>query len=143
MPKVTGRLTDVSADPMRDAEPTLIFEYTSAAVAGSSVLAPRPVVVAPAWNGYFEVNLTDSAKILPGGHYTLTIEWRDARTRQLHRSRMPWELHVPAAGGTLAELLRLPANAANVWTGTTPPKNPVRGLWWLNPETGDLKEWTN
>lgn len=140
MPKVTGRLTDFGLNAMADNAPRVVFEYTSPGVAQSSILATHPVVSVPAYNGFFEADLVESAKISPAGFYRVFLEWRDDTTRTYRRDELPGELYVPAAGGVLADLLRVPSNPALVWTGTEPPPNPAPGSWWQKP-TGDLYEW--
>lgn len=144
MAKVTGKLTDFGLDAMLGKDPQLVFQFVSAAgdtsaIAGVSVLANRPVVVAPQYNGFFEADLTPTDKISPAGHYRISVRWRD-ETRRWQANVLPWQLLVPAAGGVLADLLRVPSNPALVFTGPTPPPNPAPGSWWLDPASADLSE---
>lgn len=149
MPKVIGRLTDFGLDAMVGQDPRLVFRHSTPGVSGASVLASRPVIVQTEGNGVFEVELVDSSRVSPAGWYQVTLEWRDDETRQRRQDVLPFRLYVPAAGGQIGDLLRVPSNPAMVWTGPTPPPNPSPGLWWLydGPDTdtlktGDLMEWS-
>lgn len=147
MPIVTGKLTDFGLDAMRENMPRVIFTYTNPAgrpqpgIAKSAVLASHPVIANPAYNGYFEAELVDSSTISPAGYYTVSLEWRDDATRVYRREDLPGKLYVPAAGGILADLLRIPSNPALVWQGAEQPGNPSPGSWWLQPN-GDLAEYS-
>lgn len=134
MPKVTGQLTDFGFDALEDHNPRLLFIHNTPGVAGSSVLTTRPVVVPVAHNGYFEAELVASARIAPAGYYTVMIEWTEYPNR-LKSEPFPGRLYVPAAGGALADILRVPANPALVWTGVEPPANPSPGSWWLGRDS--------
>lgn len=146
MPVVTGKLTDFGLDPMLDNKPRVVFTYTNPAgrpqsgIAKTSILASHPVIADPAYNGYFEAELMDTASISPAGYYTVTLEWRDDETRVYRRDTLPGELYVPAAGGILADLLRIPVNPALVWSGEEEPANPSPGSWWQKPN-GEIWEW--
>lgn len=146
MPKVTGQLTDFGLDPMQDSNPRITFTFMvdghrSSAVAATSVLANRATEAVPARNGYFEADLTSTEKIAPAGYYLVTVHWRDKLRIHRHET-LPWQLRVPAAGGVLADLLRVPSNPALVWTGEAPPLNPSPGSWWQQPSSGDLREYS-
>lgn len=145
MPKITGKLTDFGLDAIIGSDPKLTFIFTSedrgptSGISGTSVLANRPVDVLPEYNGFFEADLTSTERISPAGYYLVVVQWRD-HLRQRRREQLPWKLYVPAAGGILADLLRVPSNPALVFTGPKPPANPSPGSWWHEPGTGDLSE---
>lgn len=144
MPKITGKLTDFGIDPMLDADPKITFRFMTegrptSAVAGAAVLANRDVEIRPEYNGFFEATLTETGKIAPAGYYLVSVHWRD-QLRQRRVDTLPGRLYVPAAGGVLADLLRLPSNPALVWTGPEAPANPSPGSWWQKPN-GDIYEW--
>lgn len=134
MPKVTGQLTDFGFDALEGHAPRLLFIHNTPGVAGTSVLTTRPVVVPVAHNGYFEADLIASARIAPAGYYTVRIEWTEYPNR-LQSETFPGRLYVPANGGALADILRVPANPALVWTGEEPPANPSPGTWWLGRDS--------
>lgn len=134
MPKIYGQLTDFGLGPLTELEPVLLFEHNAPGVAGNAVLSTRPVRVPVGPSGFFEAELIAAARISPAGFYRISIEYRDKPTQQRRIERLPWQLFVPAEGGILADILRVPANPALVWTGTEPPANPSPGTWWLDPE---------
>lgn len=144
MPLVNGTLADFGFDPLTINSPVLQFKASTAGVSGMNLLASsKPVQTVPESNGFFEVELASTEEILPGGiFYLVTIQYREDSTRNVKRELLPWKLFVPPEGGYLADLLMVPSNPAHVWTGTTPPEDPQPGMWWLNPETGDLMEWS-
>lgn len=141
MAKVTGQISDFGFDPLRSNRLRLSFRHSEPGVSGVSLMTTRPVEVDTEENGYFEADLAPSGLIFPEGFYTVTLEWEEPPSRKVHREVFPGRLWVPPGGGVLSTLLRLPSNPAAVWTGTTAPPNPTPGTWWLNPETGVLKEW--
>lgn len=140
MPKVTGKLTDFGFDVLAGHNPRLLFKHNTPGVAGASIMPTRPVAAVPEYNGYFEADLTASARIAPAGYYTVTIQWTDLPGRTVYSEEFPGRLYVPAEGGVLADILRVPANPGLVWTGTEPPANPSPGTWWLGDD-GLLQEW--
>lgn len=146
MPLVNGTLTDFGLDPLTAADPLLQFRASSAGISGLNILAASPPVeVVPAANGFFEIDLADTYSLDSGGvTYSITVQYREARTGYIKRELLPWRLQVPADGGALADLIQYPTNPAAVWVGTEPPVDePTPGTWWLNPETGELTEWSN
>jgi len=144
MALVNGLLSDFGLDPLAGNDPVLIFKASSAGISDLNILsASAAVEVTPSANGYFELDLAAADEVAPAGiFYTVTIRYRENHTRNIKQELLPWRLHVPAAGGALADLLGVPANPALVWVGTEPPANPTPGTWWLNPDTGELTEWS-
>lgn len=140
MARVTCQLTDFGYDPMTDTNPLVIFTHSTPGVAGTSLLSTKPLEITPARNGYAEVDLVPSAAIAPAGYYTVAMEWTARRPpRRRHREEFPGRLYVPAAGGVLGDLLRVPANPGLVFKGAEPPANPSPGSWWLGTD-GVLNE---
>lgn len=144
MPIVNGTLADFGLDPLTTNDAVLQFKASTAGVTGITLMAAsKPVQTVPAANGFFEVELTSTDEIAPGGiSYAVTVQYREDGSRYLKRELLPWKLLVPAEGGALADLLMVPSNPAQVWIGTEPPTDPEPGTWWLDPETGDLNEWS-
>lgn len=138
MALVTGILADFAQGTLGDQHPTFLFEPSGPGFNDPKVHAPERAKAAPVLNGGFSIDLQPNDVIHPATHYTVTILWGSGR-----RVRLPWKLFVPSSGGRLADLLQYPANPASTWIGTTPPTNPSPGTWWLNPETGELQEWSN
>lgn len=137
MAKVTGVLSDYKIGHLVGLHPALHFQPSGAAVGVTGVFAPETVVVQVSATGRFEAELQPTTTLRPSAYYTVAVRWGAGRSATL-----PWKLSVPAAGGALADLLKVPANPGAAWADTTPPPEPTVGLWWLNPDTGDLKEWS-
>lgn len=142
MPTVNGTLTDFGLDPMAGNRPRITFHPSGPALAGLNVHATKTVEAVPAANGYFEVDLVANDTLTPAMYYTVKLQWKDLEPRKERADVLPWRLYVPPAGGALGDLLATPSNPAQVWTGTAAPEDPTPGTWWLNPDTGDLTEWS-
>lgn len=140
MPKITGQITDFGFSALPGHRLRLVFKHSAPGLAGAAIMTTRPVVVTPASNGYFEANLVSTDAIAPAGFYTVAMEWIEPPSRKTYRETFPGKLYVPSAGGVLADILRIPANPALVWTGEEPPANPSPGSWWQKP-SGDVYEW--
>lgn len=111
---------------------------------GSSVLLlSRKVDVIPAADRSFAVDLVPTVDVQPSSWYAISLHWLNGAGIPVGADFPDWRLYVPEEGGDLSDLMSVPANPVWVWTGTEPPTNPTPGTWWLNPETGDLNEWSN
>lgn len=141
MALVTGTLRNFGIESLAPYSPQIVFTPSGNAVLGDYLLATDPIVVTPQVSGVFEVNLAPTVDIRPDCWYTIAIQWLDAGGNYIRKDFPDWKLRVPSIGGTVTALLAVPANPAQVWVGETPPPNPVPGTWWLNPTTGELKEW--
>lgn len=137
MALVTGFLSDFGLGDLSDHHPMFVFEPSGPAVGDVKVYAPRQIAVVTSTDGYFEADLQPNDVVHPATFYRVAIRWGGGRSIKL-----PWKLSVPSEGGPLADLLRVPSNPAAVWIGITEPENPSPGTWWLNPETGELQEWS-
>lgn len=137
MPKVTGQLSDFGLDPMTAHKPVIAFTHSTPAVAGNRLLsADKPVRVTPTSGGFFDAELVAAAAVSPAGFYTISIEWTELPLKLRRKERLPFRLYVPAEGGTLADMLRMPSNPGQVWAGKEPPANPSPGTWWLDFDGG-------
>ncbi|WIB25435.1 hypothetical protein [Curtobacterium sp. MCSS17_015] len=132
--------------------PRLMFCPSGSAVSPTAVLASRPVVVTPATNGTFTVELQPTDQLRPEGtYYTLRVEWLDATGGFVAVDLLDWPIFVPSGGGSLADLVDAPAGPALMWTSLEEPPFPKPGMRWLqsNPNdladpanTGNLYEWS-
>lgn len=144
MPLVNGTLTDFGLDPLATYAPRLTFRAAAPGTDGLGIYTTRPVEVVPAANGYFEVDLIATDALAAANYYNVQVHWTDVDpTRKDRTETLPWRLHVPPEGGALGDLLAAPASPGNVWVGADAPESPSAGTWWLDPETGELSEWSN
>lgn len=139
---VTGKLTDFGLALLTPYAPELVFVPSGPAVIAGALLATKPVVVIPAADGSFTVNLQPTDATQTVFWYTLTVEWLNSSGGYVGKDFPDWKLFVPTSGGTIGDLVTAPANPAMVWIGESEPPNPSVGTWWLIPSTGDLKEWS-
>lgn len=140
---VTGKLNDFGLDTLTAFHPEIVFTPSGPAIGPTVLFATRPIVAIPAADGTFSVDLSPTEDIRPDRWYAISIRWLDSAGGYIAVDFPDWQLRVPPAGGTLSDILNVPANPAQVWVFETPPANPTPGTWWLNPTTGDLNEWSN
>jgi len=141
---VNGQLKDVNLQVMTDRFPRLVFTPQQLTTAGTGVYPIEPVSVAPAaGTGQFSIELLDSETT--GVLYDLAIEWQaPGSSGGLGYTRRDFYqgLYVPAAGGSMATLIKKSPGRWLVWVAPTPPDNPKPGTLWLNSDTSILSEWS-
>lgn len=151
MATVTGSLMDLGLTVMPGLHPEITFT-ADPGVDGGTIVAGRPVVVIPAADGAFSVNLWPTTTLRPATYYRITVRWLDAAGNFIGMSEIPAYLYVSDLGGVLGDLLVTSGAPGMTWYGLEPP--PIRGPFtsWLRvdpnnpddytPETGDLYEWS-
>ncbi|WIB16282.1 hypothetical protein DEJ34_03875 [Curtobacterium sp. MCPF17_050] len=151
MPAVTGTLRDFNIQSLAAFSPRIIFTPSGVAVSETRLYSTKPVVVVPNLGGDFEVFLQATEDVDPAVWYTIRIEWLDSDKGYVGVDLVEWKLFVPSDGGSIGDLLRVPASAVRVWVGLEPPAYPSPGTLWLlmNPDdvddprnTGYLYEWS-
>lgn len=142
MPLVHGTLTDIGLNPIPGIATRLRFTPSQPAFDGAALYSAKPVEAEPDAAGGFEVDLLATVPLSQAVHIDVDVVYRDTETHMEHTERVPWWLHVPEAGGPIGELLQFPGDAAKVYIGTEAPASGVKYQWWLNPDTGDLYEWS-
>ena len=147
---VTGFVDDFGPAELAASGLTISFTPSGPAVQDAPggqgervVLSSRAIDVVPALDGSFRVDLVPTDTVQPNTWYTITMRWLNGADIPIGADFPDWRLYVPTAGGSVGDLLAVPTNPIWVWTSTTPPANPTPGIWWLNPTTGDLNEWSN
>lgn len=142
MALVTGTLRDFGLQSLAEYSPQVIFTPSSPAIGGPYLLATEPVVAIPLIGGQFEANLIPTIDLRPDCWYTISIQWLNLDGDYIRKDFLDWKLRIPSAlGGEISDLLAAPPNPSQAWVGESPPDNPAPGTWWLNPTTGELKEW--
>lgn len=142
MAAVTGTLKTFGLESLAGKQPVIVFEANKAATAsGGELFVTDPVRVTPASDGSFSARLQQTENLItPDVHYRMWIEYLDAANNYVRVDNPDWQLRVPAAGGTLGDLLKLPKiNSALVITSPTPP--PVwlgLGAMWLQADPNDI-----
>lgn len=149
MAVVTFKLNDFGIASMSPYAPRVWIIPEGAAVLNSSPLdylvSSKPIRATLDPDGEtFTVHLWPSPWTRPMARYRLVIEWLNRDGVPVGRDAPDWVLHIPAQDENinLADIIDLPTNPYWVWTGLEPPVTPTPGTWWMNPETGDLFEWS-
>jgi hypothetical protein len=143
---VTGILTDFLNVPLAAFSPEIWFTPSGPAIsnaANTALFSTKPIVVIPAADGTFTVNLQSTDFLQPSVWYMVSVRWLDSVGGYVGIDFIDWQLFVPTAGGAIGGIIAAPSNPAQVWVGETPPANPTPGTWWLIPSTSDLFEWSN
>lgn len=138
MATVTGTLTDFAPAALTAFQPVLIFKADSPALTAGGVLASRPIRVTPAADGSFTTDLVASSFTTPEVTYTLRIEWLDSSSGYIGLDILTG-LVVPPGGGGIGGMSGIPIS--RWWVGADAPPDPEANTWWLDTDTGDLKEW--
>jgi hypothetical protein len=152
MANVTGTLTDFGLNSLSAFSPRILFIPSGPAVSGASLFSDKPLIVVPAADGSFYINLQPTDALMPNVYYTVRIEWLDSSNSYVGVDAITWPLYVPSGGGSIGDLIRVPMNPALVWVDLAPPTEGTEtpGSWWLqlNPDdpndpanTGDLYQW--
>jgi hypothetical protein len=143
MATVTGALSDFGVQPFPQLQPRLIFTPSGPAVSGTRLFATKPIIVnVAAASGAFTVELQSTDGVRPAVHYKVTIDWLDPSGNYVSADPLEWKIFVPAAGGTIPDLIATPANPMLFWVGEDPPVNPAPGQYWLKPSSGDIQKWS-
>jgi hypothetical protein len=150
MPTVTGTLRDFNITTLAAHSPRIIFTASGVAFSPTRIYSTIPIVVTPDLAGDFSVFLQATEDVDPAIWYTIRIEWLDSDGGYVGVDLVEWKLFVPSAGGSIGDLMEVPANGVRIWVDIDPPKYPSPGTLWLkvNPDnvddpagTGELITW--
>ncbi|QSZ49418.1 hypothetical protein [Arthrobacter sp. D5-1] len=121
---VSGKLSDFELEPIAGLSPEIEFLPSEPAVGnGGRLLATKAIRVPPEANGDFTVQLHTTDDLLPSNvYYQIVIRWLDGNGRFIKADNPNWKLQVPAGGGAIADLIRLPLGTGIViYSPTEPP----------------------
>lgn len=134
----TGQLGDFGGAPFPGATPRLWVSPERDAFSNSGgVLASRQVAVPVDKFGAFSVTLVATADLTPPTRYSLRCEWLD--DAGLPRGWAQWDFTAAIGGGPIADMKD--ALITRVWWGTDRPPVQRAGIYWIHPDTGDVREW--
>lgn len=152
MATVTGNLKDIGGVAMANRNGVVKFTLNAGNItaSGGGLRPDNTQTVTPGSDGTFSTNLEPTTGMLLNAWYNVRVEWLDNVGNLI--SYMEFQVKVPAAGGTLSEMIASSgsgnANPFVWWVGlTAPPSN--RYLWLhmdpndnTNPAgTGDVRQW--
>lgn len=132
----TGKLTDFGEAPFPDAIPELTAVPLRDAFSPSGPAAAKPIVVPVASTGVFSVDLIASIDLIPPTAYSLRCEWLNAGNDPVGWAQ--WDFTAQPGGGPIATM---PNKLTRVWYSTSNPPVDRAGIYWINPETDEVKEW--
>lgn len=132
----TGRLADFGDKPFPAARPRLWVEAVNAATSQHAIHALKRVHITLDQSGQFSVELTASADLTPPTPYLLRCEWLDGDTVM---GWTEWKFTALIGGGNIGNMQD--GDATNVWYSTQSPPDNRAGIIWINPVTGDVREW--
>lgn len=143
----TGRLTDLGESPFPEAYPRLWVEPEKTQPFGpftpSGPGADRRITIPLASNGTFSVDLVASADLIPPTRYILRCDWfmTGSGGDEVLTGWSEWRFTALIGGGPLSTMPDAPVT--RVWFSTTPPPVNRPGVIWVNPVTGDVREWSD
>ena len=143
MAVVYGKLTDFGLDPISTHQPRVVFTPSDNGVFDGRLLATRPRTAIPDADGNFSVDLAPTTLVRPLVHYDIKILWLSVPGNLKSADHLAARLSVPEQGGSIADLLAVPADNPYMWAfqPTQPDPWPV-GLIWVNTDTGDIRRRT-
>lgn len=134
----TGTLADAGEAPFPDAVPNLyVVPLQDTFGPAGGVLASRRISIAVATNGTFSVRLVASVDLTPQTKYELRCDWLDAAGNL--RGWASWKFTAAIGGGPISQMKDV--ILTRVWYSTSRPPVDRQGIYWINPETGDVREW--
>lgn len=139
----TGKITDASfrAIGWTGLSLTARTETSSGDVSTAGrLIVTREVPVALEEDGSFSVNLIASDDIVGTPRYIVTATYLD-NFGQYSRRDM-FRFYARRSGGLIAQesIDNMPTTQFT-WVGINPPPSPIPWTSWLNPVTGEYKEW--
>ena len=135
-----GRVTDFGDAPFPGAIPQLwIAPLQDAFGPDGGIHAARRIPITLQPSGAFTVKLVASVDLKPATRYSLRCEWLDANG--IVRGWAQWDFTAAIGGGSISDMKDL--DITQVWVSTSPPPIDRSGIYWVNPVTGDIREWVS
>lgn len=133
----TGRITNFSRQYFPTAHPRAWIEPEHAAMGPQSALMDRRILLTLDESGEFGVYLTASDDCTPHTKYRLRCEWVASTGQVFGASELVFTAVI--GGGNIHEM---PISFDGlVWYSTEPPPFERGNVTWINPVTGDVREW--
>lgn len=137
MPDLTANVRDWGFAPFPASEMLrLRFVPSTGAVGGNTILPQREQTATPNASGVVTVTLAQTTNTIPASHFKIIAEWF-----QQHPilgwvlsgfSEIPGELHVPAQGGNIIDLMNMVAPPGSILYGFGPPPSSLTGVAYID-----------
>jgi hypothetical protein len=143
MARVYGKLTDFGLDPIDTYRPRVIFTPSRVGTFSDRLMITRPRTAVPTEDGSFAVDLVPTPRIRPLVHYNVKVTWLDPNAGFERVDQVLAPMSVPEDGGSISDLLSLPADNPSLWAFQPDEPDPWSvGLVWVNTESGDIRKRT-
>lgn len=129
MALVTGELNDFGLQPLAAKDPRVIFTASSSGTLGRKLFSSDPIVVYPAPDGTFTVDLQPTDGVVPEVWYEVSIEHLNESGRFTHYDVLGYRLFVPITGGELGDLPEAPLSPSTVLVSLDPPPPGYNGFY--------------
>ncbi|MDJ1113250.1 hypothetical protein [Microbacterium dauci] len=146
MPVVTANVRTILGTTIPASAQLLIWFVPSGSFVGPDRLYPeRAVSETPDAEGEISANLAQTTNVLGDAWYRIRIEWFDTHPvlgeRIAGRAEVPGKLRVPAAGGSVGELLERPELSGVILRGYGPPPAWLDNVIYIDTSGKKLEVW--
>jgi len=107
MATLTGSTKDFRPQPLGSTASVIITPFGPAASSSKSLLVSKPIIVTPASDGTFSVDLASYAGTNPPTAYHVRVEWLDSAGNYSAGEDFPWPL-VVTGDGALVDMFAIP-----------------------------------
>lgn len=142
---ITGTLSDLGLVSLAAFNPEIRLVPHRASFKGAKFLSTKPVVAIPASNGAFSMQVESLEDTRPYTRATLQAWWQEPGKpgeQGWNSVDLIEDFQIPPGGGAIGDIAGLAFDPTKVIVSESEPWNPAYSTWWLNPVTGDLKEWS-
>ncbi len=138
----TGRVTDFGEAPFPSALPRLTVEPEHDAFTPAGIGSRRRIPIPFGANGLFSVDLYASIDLKPPSRYILRCDWFTTGVGggEVLAGWSEWRFTAAPGGGPVNTMPD--AKISRFWVSTSPPPVDRKGIFWINPETGEVRVWS-
>ncbi len=136
----TGRLSDLGVTTLTPYRPELrVYPERESWGPDGPVMDRKVLVTLNKSTGSFSVDLIASPDLEPPGPYILSLSFFEDEAVGSHLAgRNWWRFYAAYGGGKIAQMG--PESLGSIWEGVTTPPVENSKVTWVDPVTGDVKE---
>lgn len=137
----TGNVTDLRGAAFPGASPRAWVTTDRDVFTPGGLGSHRDVRITVESNGSFDVTLEASADLTPPSPYTIRCEWFTVTEngQEVLAGWSEWTFTAQIGGGPVSTMPGV--KLTRVWYSPLPPPVSRTGIYWLDPETGDVRIW--